>query len=75
MQAVHLTPRETQVLELLFTGKRDKEAADLLNVTTSAIKWHCTSMYKKFHASNRTEVIYKALQLGLLKPPQQLHLF
>ena len=75
MESVQLTPREQQLLEVLFTGKRDKEAADMLGITTDTIKFHSINLRKKFHAFNRTEVIYKALQMGLLKPPQQLQLF
>ena len=69
MISIQLTPKEKDVLELLFVGKRDKEIAEALNVSTHAVKWHCVSLHKKFKANNRTEVIYKALQRGILKPP------
>lgn len=69
MAPIQLSAKEQDVLELLFVGKRDKEIAEALNVSTHTVKWHCVSLHKKFNANNRTEVIYKALQRGILKAP------
>lgn len=71
---IQLTPKEKDVLDILFTGKRDKEIADILSVSTHTIKFHCMNLQKKFGASNRTEVIYKALLLGILKVPVQMQI-
>ena len=69
MAPIQLSSKEQGVLELLFIGKRDKEIAEALNISTHTVKWYCVSFHKKFNASNRTEVIYKALQRGILKAP------
>lgn len=66
-----LTPKELEVLQVLFTGTRDKEAAEALGVSLHTIKFHCMNTQKKLGTSNRTASIYKALQLGLLKAPGQ----
>jgi DNA-binding NarL/FixJ family response regulator len=69
MNPIHLSPRELEVLEGLFTGKQVKEVANDLDITYHTVKFHCNALRAKFKASTSTEVIYKALQQGILKPP------
>lgn len=70
MQQTNVTPKEKQILELTFTGKQKKEVAVIMGLQPSAIKWHMANLHRKFSASTTTEVIYKALQQGILKAPE-----
>ena len=50
-----LTPRESEVLELLSHGYPNGEIARRLDVTVHAVKFHLTSIYRKLEVANRTE--------------------
>lgn len=50
-----LSRRETQVVELATRGHTNPEIAALLEVSTSAVKFHLASVYRKLGVSNRTE--------------------
>ena len=50
-----LSRRETQVVELTTLGHTNPEIAALLEVSTSAVKFHLASVYRKLGVSNRTE--------------------
>jgi DNA-binding NarL/FixJ family response regulator len=61
-----LTPRETQVLELVADGLPNKAIAALLGVSDETIKFHLGSILGKLGASNRTDAVRIALQHGLV---------
>jgi DNA-binding NarL/FixJ family response regulator len=61
-----LTPRETQVLELLAEGLSNKAIAARLGISDQTVKFHVASIYGKLGASNRTEAVRRALRRGLL---------
>jgi two-component system, NarL family, nitrate/nitrite response regulator NarL len=50
-----LSRRETQVVELATLGHTNPEIAGLLELSTSAVKFHLASVYRKLGVSNRTE--------------------
>ena len=60
-----LTDREGQVLKQLREGLSNKEIAQRLDINVATVKLHMRSMSKKLGARNRTEVVLKAIQLGL----------
>lgn len=60
-----LNEREMEVLMLLIQGARNKEIAAGLFITTSTVEYHLANIYNKLEASNRTEAVRKALELGL----------
>ncbi|ODT82195.1 MAG: DNA-binding response regulator [Pelagibacterium sp. SCN 64-44] len=51
----HLTPRETQVLELVAAGLSNKEIALRGNMQEKTVKHHMTRILHKLQARNRTE--------------------
>ncbi len=55
----NLTPRETEVLELVMHGLANKEIADRMGVTTAAVKFHLQHIYEKLHVHSRTEAVLK----------------
>jgi DNA-binding NarL/FixJ family response regulator len=61
-----LTPRETQVLELVADGLPNKAIAAALGVSDETVKFHLASVFGKLGASNRTDAVRRALKRGLL---------
>lgn len=61
-----LTPRETEVLEKLVTGRTNKELACELNVTEKTIKAHVSSIMDKLGVRNRSQAIVAAVRRGLV---------
>ena len=55
--AVSLTPREQQVLELLVVGCSYKEAASQLGISTSTVGVYVARIYEKLHVSSRREIV------------------
>jgi len=50
-----LTPRETDVIQLLATGRLDKEIASDLRIAVSTVRHHIKNIFRKVHSGNRTE--------------------
>jgi DNA-binding CsgD family transcriptional regulator len=61
-----LTPREHEVLVLVADGLRNREIAQRLGVSEHTVKFHLAAIFGKLGASSRTEVVRKALRLGLI---------
>ncbi|ATB34444.1 LuxR C-terminal-related transcriptional regulator [Melittangium boletus] len=57
-----LTPKETQIAQLLLQGKSDKEIAALAGCEVGTVKKHLRSIYGKTETSGRAEFIAKALK-------------
>jgi LuxR family maltose regulon positive regulatory protein len=64
--AESLTERELEVLYLLGEGASNQEIADRLVVTLSTVKKHLANIFDKLNSTNRTQVIIRARELGLL---------
>ena len=61
-----LTPREHEVLVLVADGLRNREIATRLGISEHTVKFHLAAIFGKLGASSRTEVVRKALRLGLI---------
>lgn len=61
-----LTPRETEVLELLVKGRSNKEIAQALFLTEDAIKFRIKGLFTKLGVQDRTEAVIAALRLGIV---------
>lgn len=61
-----LTPRETQVLQLLVDGHSYKSASYEMNLTVHAISFHARHVYEKLHVHSKSEAVAKALRNGLV---------
>jgi two-component system, NarL family, nitrate/nitrite response regulator NarL len=61
-----LSDKEMLVLSYLAEGKQNKEIANDLKLAEPTIKMHVTSICKKLTASNRTQAVIVARDLGLI---------
>ena len=64
-----LTPRETQVLELVAAGLCNKEIGGNLGVVETTIKNHMGSILQKLDANDRTHAVTLALRKCLISNP------
>lgn len=55
--AVHLTPRERQVAELVATGASNQEVAEQLIMSRKTVEHHLHNIYSRYGLSARTEII------------------
>lgn len=61
-QQYNLSKRETEVVELLLFGYRNKEIAEKLSVCVYTIEDHLKKIMKKMQARNRTGIIANLLE-------------
>ena len=66
-----LTPRETEVLRCLASGKTNRQIAKELHLSLSTVKRHLEHILPKLKVSDRTQAAVKAVEMGLLPPPEQ----
>ncbi|MBN9243219.1 MAG: response regulator transcription factor [Mesorhizobium sp.] len=64
--AVHLSPREAQVLALLAEGAPNKVIARRLDISVHTAKFHVAAILVKLEAANRTDAIATAMRQGLV---------
>ncbi len=62
-----ITPRESEVLNLLAHGLQNKEIAGQLGISERTVKFHVGSILSKLNAGNRTEAVTTAVQRGLIE--------
>jgi DNA-binding NarL/FixJ family response regulator len=59
-----LTPRETEVLELLTTGQTNQQIAQTLTISKGTAKVHVERIIRKLGVSDRTQAAVRAIELG-----------
>ena len=64
---VTFSKRESQVLKLLASGKTNRDIGEALFISESTVKFHVHAILNKLDASNRTEAVSIAAQLGLVE--------
>lgn len=62
-----LTPKESQVLQLLAGGLPNKRIAVELGLSNDTVKWHVKKLLAKLSAGNRDHAVDRARMLGLLR--------
>jgi len=63
-----LTPRETEVLQLIAAGHTAKEAARLLDISPKTADNHIQNLYAKIGVGTRAGAALYALERGLARP-------
>jgi DNA-binding NarL/FixJ family response regulator len=65
---VLLTGRERQVLQGLVRGLSNKQIAEQAEIAATTVRDYVGSLCRKLNAANRTEVLSRAIALGLAHP-------
>ena len=63
-----LTEREKSVLTLIAKGYSRHEVAETLKMSQHTVTTHIKHTYRKLSVHSRTEAVFEACQLGLIKP-------
>lgn len=61
------TPREREVLKLVWTGYSNREIADRLKISARTIEAHRASLMKKLRVANTAQLVRVAIEQGLIK--------
>lgn len=61
-----LTPRESEVLQLIAEGLPNKTIAARLNISEHTVKFHVNAILTKFGAQSRTDAVVRATRAGLI---------
>ncbi|WP_240377018.1 LuxR C-terminal-related transcriptional regulator [Bacillus piscicola] len=64
-----LSKREIMILSKLIEGKSNKQIAHDCHLAVSTIRDHISELLRKLEANNRTHLIRKSVDIGLLHPP------
>jgi len=63
---VSFSKREMQVLNLLASGKTNRDIGSTMFISESTVKFHVHAILKKLDAGNRTEAVSIAVQQGII---------
>lgn len=61
-----LSTREKEILQLLASGKNNREIADMLFISVSTVETHRNNIFQKLHLHNLAELILYAVRKGLI---------
>lgn len=61
-----LSPRERQVLQLIFAGKGNREIAEELMIKEATVKTHVGLILTRLNVEDRTQAVVEALKRGLV---------
>lgn len=62
-----LSPRESEILELLAKGMSFSEISDILQISCHTVTAHIKKIYRKLQVHSRGEAVYEATMLGILE--------
>lgn len=62
-----LSKREAEILELLYQGLNFMQIAENLFISPHTVHAHIKKIYAKLHVNSRSQAIYEAVQLRLIK--------
>jgi DNA-binding CsgD family transcriptional regulator len=65
-EALGITPRELEILELIAQGMSNREIAAKLYVSENTVKTHSSRVFDKIGAKRRTQAVQLGKQFGLL---------
>ena len=71
VQALGLTERQLDVLDLLLQGMSNKQICRVLDLAEATVKVHVRAILRAFKADSRTEVVVAASRMGWKAPNQQ----
>ena len=62
-----LTDREQEILQLIWSGLKNKEIAHRLKISVKTVEAHRANMMKKVRVSNAAQLLNAAIQEGLIQ--------
>jgi DNA-binding NarL/FixJ family response regulator len=62
----HLTPRETEILRLIISGKTNKEIAQAISRVERTVEYHRDHLMRKLDAHNVSGLFKKAISMGVM---------
>jgi len=65
-QAVKLTPRQREVLQLVAEGRTMKEIGSILNISTRTVESHKYEMMEALGVQTNAELVQYAIKIGLV---------
>jgi len=65
-EKVNLTKRESEILELVLDGLKNREIADKLNIAERTVEFHKQNIYLKLDVTNSVELVKAAQRLNLI---------
>jgi ATP/maltotriose-dependent transcriptional regulator MalT len=65
-EALSITARELEILNLIARGLSNREIATELFVSENTVKTHCARAFNKLGAARRTQAVQRGKELGLL---------
>ena len=63
-----ITERELDILQLMASGKKNREIAEDLHVSEYRVEQHVRSLLDKFGATNGKELVALAVASGAVRP-------
>ena len=67
-----LTPRQREILRLVSIGHKNREIADVLEISVRTVEVHRFNLMRRLKVRNVAQLFRRALQLGLLAAPVRL---
>ncbi len=64
LKPIRLTPRQIEVLLLIFQGKSNRDIARELNIIEATAKAHVSAIFRELDVVNRTQALLAAQKLG-----------
>jgi DNA-binding NarL/FixJ family response regulator len=68
-KAVHLTPRQLDVLALLWEGLPNKLIGRRLNISSCTVKIHVAAILRELNVASRLQAVVAARRRGLIGEP------
>ncbi len=62
-----LTSREQEILELIWSGFKNKEIGQRLKISVKTVEAHRANMMKKMRVSNTAQLLKTAIQGGMIR--------
>lgn len=62
-----LTGREQEILQLIWSGLKNKEIGQRLKISVKTVEAHRANMMKKIRVSNTAQLLKAAIQEGMIQ--------
>jgi NarL family two-component system response regulator LiaR len=67
VEALGITPRELEILELIALGLSNREIAERIFVSENTVKTHSSRIFDKLNAKRRTQAVQIGKELRLIR--------